>query len=149
MTNQTTTLTILCGTTITLARGFPLERLLHDIEFESGPLHGTLIRVAGDCQIPPLLAVYLYRHDDLVVHEQRGVEGRPGLFVGDHPFAAKRGKALFRQMRHHRGDQYDQHVERLASAHFPRTWALVLAIFGCSATANLLGERVDTRHRPY
>src|SRR6187455_3133166 len=62
-----------------LARRFAVERLLYEVERQRGSFDGTLIRVAGDCQIAALLAVDLHRQRDLAVDDQGGIEIRPGM----------------------------------------------------------------------
>ena len=56
-----TTLTILCGTTITFLGGLPVKRPFYRIERQNGSLDLGVRRIAGNCDIGALLAVDLDR----------------------------------------------------------------------------------------
>src|ERR1700712_4434578 len=84
-----------------------IQRAYDGIQGEHGFLHGTLIRIARDCQFSALLAVDLHRNEDAAFHDEIIVEEGPGRHR-DKLAVAERGRAFFGKMRRNRRDDRDQ-----------------------------------------
>ena len=98
---QTTTFTILCGTTITFLGGFPSSArwTASSASTAASILRG--VSVAGNRDFSAPLAVDLYRQGDRISTSRAGSSGRPGL-VGHQGLVAERRPAFLGQVRHHR-----------------------------------------------